>query len=141
MARATCANGDRARGLDRLPPTKEEDVSVTKSAFGSMPDGTPVDLYTLTNANGLQATIATYGGVVVSLLVPDRDGNLGDVVLGFDSLDDYIAHSPYFGCITGRYANRIGNARFTLNGVEYTLEKNDGDNHLHGGVKGFDKVV
>jgi aldose 1-epimerase len=116
-------------------------VSTTRADFGTMPDGTPVDLYTLTNVNGLVAEITTYGGAIVSLLVPDRDGNLGDVVLGFDTLDDYITRSPFFGCITGRYANRIGGARFTLNGVEYVLEQNEGENHLHGGSKGFDKVV
>lgn len=116
-------------------------MSTTRADFGTMPDGTPVDLYTLTNVNGLVAEITTYGGAIVSLLVPDRDGNLGDVVLGFDTLDDYITKSPFFGCITGRYANRIGGARFTLNGVEYVLEQNEGENHLHGGIKGFDKVV
>jgi aldose 1-epimerase len=122
-------------------PTEEADVSITKTAFGEMPDGTPVDLYTLTNANGLVVRITTYGGAIVSLLIPDRDGNLGDIVLGFDTLEDYVTKSPYFGCITGRYANRIGGARFTLNGVEYVLEQNEGENHLHGGIRGFDKVV
>lgn len=116
-------------------------MSITKADFGNMADGAPVDVYTLTNVNGLVAKITTYGGAIVSLLVPDRDGNLGDVVLGLDTLEDYVTKSPYFGCITGRYANRIGGARFTLNGVEYALEKNDGENHLHGGAKGFDKVV
>jgi aldose 1-epimerase len=122
-------------------PTKEVIVSISRADFGDMPDGTPADLYTLTNVNGLVVKITTYGGAIVSLLVPDRDGNLGDVVLGFDALDDYIAQSSYFGCITGRYANRIGGARFTLNGVEYVLAQNDGENHLHGGIKGLDKVV
>jgi aldose 1-epimerase len=116
-------------------------MSIKKEPFGTMPDGTPVELYTLTNAHGLQVKITTYGGAVVSLLVPDRDGKLDDVALGFETLEEYVEKSPYFGCIAGRYANRIAKGRFTLNGVEYTLAQNDGDNHLHGGVKGFDKVV
>ncbi len=109
--------------------------------FGEMSDGTPVDLYTLKNPSGMQARITNYGGIVVSLLAPDRRGNLADVVLGYDNLDDYLRNSPYFGCITGRYANRIARGRFTLDGVEYTLATNDGDSHLHGGLVGFDKVV
>jgi aldose 1-epimerase len=116
-------------------------MNVTKQAFGKMPDGTPVDLYTLTNANGLEAKITSYGGAVVSLLAPDQSGKLDDVVLGLETLEEYIEKSPYFGCITGRYANRIAQGKFTLNGVEYTLVQNDGENHLHGGLKGFDKVV
>lgn len=116
-------------------------MSVTRADFGNMPDGTAVDLYTLTNANGLEAKITSYGGAVVSLLAPDRDGRLGDVVMGFDTLDDYIAQGHYFGCIAGRYANRIAQGQFELNGVKYTLAQNDGENHLHGGNKGFDKVV
>ncbi|MFN2270153.1 MAG: aldose epimerase family protein [Anaerolineae bacterium] len=116
-------------------------MNITKEVFGKMADGTLVDLYTLTNDNGLQAKITTYGGVVVSLLVPDRDGKLADVVLGLETLEEYVEKSPFFGCITGRYANRIAKGKFTLNGVEYTLAQNDGPNHLHGGVKGFDKIV
>jgi len=116
-------------------------MSVTKKPFGQMADGTPVDLYTLTNANGLQAKITTYGGAVVSLVVPDRGGKLADVVLGLETLEEYVEKSPYFGCIAGRYANRIAKGKFTLNGVEYTLAQNDGPNHLHGGNRGFDKVV
>ena len=116
-------------------------MNVTKKAFGKMADGTPVDLYTLTNDNGLQAKITTYGGAVVSLLVPDRDGKLDDVVLGLETLEEYVKKSPFFGCIAGRYANRIAKGKFTLNGVAYTLAQNDGPNHLHGGVKGFDKAV
>jgi aldose 1-epimerase len=116
-------------------------MGTKKEPFGKMADGTPVDLYTLTNASGAQVKITTYGGAVVSLLMPDRDGNLDDVALGFGTLEEYVEKSPYFGCITGRYANRIAKGRFTLNGVEYTLAQNDGQNHLHGGVRGFDKVV
>ena len=116
-------------------------MNVTKQAFGKMPDGAPVGLYTLTNANGLEAKITTYGGAVVSLLAPDQSGNLDDIVLGLETLEEYIEESPYFGCIAGRYANRIAQGKFTLNDVEYTLAQNDGENHLHGGLKGFDKVV
>ena len=116
-------------------------MSVAKRAFGQMADGTPVDLYTLANANGVEAEISNYGGIVVALMVPDRNGKLDDVVLGFDTLEGYLAHNLYLGCIAGRYANRIAKGRFVLDGVEYTLAQNDGENHLHGGIKGFDKVV
>jgi aldose 1-epimerase len=116
-------------------------MSITKEPFGSMPDGTPVHLYTLTSSGGLEARIADYGGTVVSILAPDREGRLGEVVLGLDTLEDYVDRSPFFGCITGRYANRIAKARFSLSGTEYRLAQNDGKNHLHGGVRGFDKVV
>jgi len=112
-----------------------------KHAFGKTADGTPVELYTLTNANGLEAKITNYGGIVVSLLVPDRDGKPGDVVLGYETLEEYIENNPYFGTLVGRYGNRIARGKFTLEGIEYTLAQNDGENHLHGGPKGFDKVV
>jgi aldose 1-epimerase len=116
-------------------------MDIKKQPFGNMVDGTPVDLYTLTNANGVEARVSNYGGTVVSLMVPDRNGAFEDVVLGFDTLEEYVEKSLYFGCIVGRYANRIAKGRFTLDGVEYTLAQNDGENHLHGGIKGFDKVV
>ena len=109
--------------------------------FGTTPEGEDVRIYKLTNAGGVEARITDYGGIVVSLKVPDRDGVLGDVVLGYDTLDDYIKDNPYFGTITGRYANRITNGRFTLNGKTYQLATNLPPNHLHGGEKGFDKVV
>jgi aldose 1-epimerase len=109
--------------------------------FGTAPDGTPVDLYRLTNRHGLSATITNYGGIVVSLLVPDREGKLGDIVLGYDNLAGYLTKSPYFGCVVGRYGNRIARGEFKLDGQIYSLAKNDGENHLHGGRIGFDKVV
>jgi aldose 1-epimerase len=109
--------------------------------FGQAPDGTAVDLYRLTNRHGLLAAITNYGGIVTSLLVPDRQGQLGDVVLGYDTLAGYLAQSPYFGCLVGRYGNRIARGEFSLDGRSYSLAKNDGDNHLHGGRLGFDKVV
>ena len=112
-----------------------------KQPFGKTAEGTDVDLYVLTNRNGVEAAILTYGGIVVSLQAPDRNGRLGDVVLGFDALEGYLKVHPYFGTIVGRYGNRIARGQFTLSGVAYTLARNNGENHLHGGVKGFDKVV
>jgi aldose 1-epimerase len=109
--------------------------------FGTTKEGTPVNLYTLRNAKGMKVAITNYGGIVVSIEVPDRSGKPGDVVLGFDSLDGYLGKHPYFGAIVGRYANRIAKARFTLDGKEYKLAANDGENALHGGLRGFDKVV
>ena len=114
---------------------------MNKRPFGAMPDGTPITLYTLTNEKGLEARVMNYGAILVSLKVPDRDGHSADVTLGFDSLDPYFKQSPYFGATVGRYANRIGKARFTLNGVEYKLPANNGVNCLHGGLRGFDKHV
>ncbi|MFB3829556.1 MAG: aldose epimerase family protein [Bryobacteraceae bacterium] len=114
---------------------------VTKQPFGKTTAGEDVDLYTLANRNGMQAAITTYGGIVVSLKVPDRAGKAEDVVLGFDDLQGYLKRHPYFGALIGRYGNRIGQGKFTLNGVEYTLARNNGENALHGGLKGFDKAV
>lgn len=115
--------------------------SITKSSFGKTPDGEQVDLYLLTNKNGIEAAITNYGGAVVSLKVPDRSGKLGDVVLGYDSVDGYVSDKSYFGAIIGRYGNRIGHAQFTLDGKTYTLAKNNGENSLHGGIKGFNKAA
>ena len=112
---------------------------VRKQSFGKTGDGRPVDLYTLTNSQGMEVCAMTYGGIIVSLRVPDKTGKFDDVVLGHDALDGYLVNPPYFGVIVGRYANRIGNATFTLDGVKYTLAKNDGPNSLHGGVNGFNK--
>jgi aldose 1-epimerase len=115
-------------------------LSVMKAPFGNV-DGKPVFLYTLTNRNGVVVKITNYGGIITSLMMPDRKGKPGDIVLGFDSLKRYIANSPYFGAIVGRYANRIAKGQFTLDGKKYTLARNNGNNSLHGGIKGFDKVV
>lgn len=119
----------------------EAKMGIEKQPFGKTPDGTSVDLYTLTNDNGMVVKIMNYGGTVTSLIVPDRNGKMGDVVLGYDNLDGYLKNNPYFGSIIGRYANRIAKGRFILNGIEYKLAQNNGENHLHGGIKGFDKVV
>src|SRR6266849_4767133 len=116
-------------------------AKVTKEGFGKTPDGQDADIYTLTNSGGAEVKITNYGGIVTSLRVPDRNGKLDDIVLGFDNLDAYLKGHPYFGAIIGRYGNRIAKGRFTLHGVEYKLAVNNGENHLHGGIKGFDKVV
>jgi aldose 1-epimerase len=115
--------------------------SIIKAAFGQTPGGVPVEIYTLRNAEGAAARIMTYGGIVQSLRTPDRKAHLDDVVLGYDNLQGYIDENPYFGCLVGRYGNRIGGAKFTLEGQTYTLATNNGPNSLHGGWKGFDKVV
>ena len=116
-------------------------MSVSKTKFGTMPDGTVVSKYTLSNANGMRVAILDYGGTVKEIFVPDRNGDLANVSLGFDNLDGYREKSPYFGCITGRYANRIALGKFTLDGKQYNLATNNGPNHLHGGDRGFDKYV
>lgn len=115
-------------------------AQVSKQSFGTA-DGQNVDLYTLKNRNGMEAKIMTYGGIVVSLTAPDKNRKFADVVLGLKDLDTYLKGHPYFGAVVGRYGNRIAKGRFTLNGVEYKLAVNNGENHLHGGIKGFDKVV
>jgi len=116
-------------------------AQINPEAFRRTIDGAQVDLYTLKNANGLEAQITNYGGIVVSLIVPDKNGKLGDVVLGYDNLNEYIGSTPYFGALIGRYGNRIAKGRFTINGVEYQLAQNNDSNALHGGRKGFDKLV
>ncbi len=127
--------------LASVPRTRAASAGIKMTTFGTMPDGTTVNLYTLTNRSGMQVSITNYGGRIVSLLVPDRNGKMGDVVLGFDDLAGYLGPNPYFGALIGRYGNRIGNARFTLDGKEYQLAANDGPNSLHGGLVGFDKKV
>jgi aldose 1-epimerase len=114
---------------------------IEKSAFGKTPDGESVDLYLLTNNSGAQASITNYGGIVVSLKVPDKAGKLGNVVLGYDSIDGYVKDSAYFGALIGRYGNRIAHGKFSIDGVTYTLAKNNGENSLHGGLKGFNKMI
>jgi aldose 1-epimerase len=114
---------------------------IKKEVFGKTPDGKTVDIYTLTNSHGMEVRAMTYGGIIVSMKVPDKAGKVADVVLGFDDFDGYLNNKPYMGAIVGRYGNRIGNAEFTLDGVKYTLAKNNGPNSLHGGLKGFDKVL
>lgn len=116
-------------------------VTISKSPFGRAPDGAEVSLYTLRNERGLAVSVTNYGGIITSIMAPDREGRLANVVLGFDSIEPYLAGSPYLGALIGRYANRIAHGAFELDGVRYRLPLNDGHNHLHGGEHGFDKVV
>jgi len=126
-----------------IRPLRYQDslVKVEKERFGNLPDGTDIDLYTLENRSSMSVKIATYGGIITSLKVPDRNGNIDDVVLGYETLAQYLAVSPYFGCIVGRFANRMAQGKFMLDGMEYRLPKNDGGHHSRGGTKGFDKEV
>jgi len=120
---------------------REREASISRALFGRMPDGSEVEVLTLTNAHGVELRAISYGAIITSLRVPDRVGRMDDVVLGYDSLEGYLRDSPYFGAIVGRYGNRIAGGRFTLDGRTYRLATNNGPNHLHGGIKGFDKVV
>ena len=115
--------------------------SIAQQIFGQMPDGRNVEIYTLANDHGFEARITNYGGTLVSLRAPDRNGVFADVVLGFDEFAPYLSQHPYFGSLIGRYANRIAGASFTIDGKTYRLAANDGRNHLHGGTVGFDKVL
>jgi len=128
----------------RIPSLAKErcgSMKIIKEKFGKTASGQNVDLITLTNGRDMTVKIATYGGIVTELWVPDRHGQAGDVVLGFDNLDRYLAGHPYFGALIGRYGNRIAKGTFTLDGATYTLAGNDHGNHLHGGTIGYDKVV
>ena len=133
-----CRNvGDKDTNQSPDPVMK----SIQQEEFGTTPDGETVDLYTLTNSGGMEVKIITYGGRIISLTSPDRSGNYENVVLGFDNLDQYLEENPFFGALIGRYANRIEKGEFYLDGQKYSLAVNNGQNHLHGGDKGFDKVV
>ena len=139
LAIAACASPP-AGGSAGTTASETATPTIAAAQFGRQ-DDTPVQLYTLTNKNGLIAKISNYGAIVTELHVPDRAGRLADVVLGFDNLDGYLAGHPYFGAIVGRVANRIRNAEFTLEGMRYTLAANDTPHHLHGGRTGWDKIV
>ncbi|KAA3631038.1 MAG: galactose mutarotase [Bacteroidetes bacterium] len=119
----------------------EPGVSFEKSAYGTTQEGEPVDMYSLKNAQGMQVDVITYGGIITSWTAPDKNGAYENVVLGYDSLSQYIAGNPYFGALIGRFGNRIAKGKFSIDGTEYSLATNDGPNHLHGGVKGYDKVI
>ncbi|MFN3382953.1 MAG: aldose epimerase family protein, partial [Runella zeae] len=114
---------------------------IVKTTFGTLPDGQTADYYTLRNKNGMEIKITNYGGIITHLMAPDKNGTFEDVVLGYDSLGGYLKASPYFGALVGRYGNRIGKAKFTLEGKTYSLLANNGPNSLHGGKVGFDKVI
>jgi aldose 1-epimerase len=127
-------------------PTQEQTSKpvnplVTRQDFGKTATGESVDIFTLTNASGMKARIANYGGIIVSIETPDRDGKFGDVLHGFDSLAGYLGDHPHFGTLIGRYGNRIGRAKFTLDGQTYNLAVNNGENHLHGGLQGFGRKL
>jgi aldose 1-epimerase len=136
-----CQLATLACGPQEQPVTPPPSHSIVREPFGAMPDGTGVDVYTLRDASGLEVRAITYGGIITSLKTPDRTGAFGDIVLGFNSLDGYLKRHPYFGAIVGRYGNRIGGARFSLDDANYTLAANNGPHHLHGGVRGFDAYV
>ena len=116
-------------------------TSYTEAPFGKLPSGEATTLYTLTNANGVVVKVTNFGGVITSINVPDKNGKLGDVVLGFDNVDGYLKNKSFYGAVIGRYGNRIGKGQFELDGKKYQLTLNDGPNHLHGGTVGFDKVL
>jgi aldose 1-epimerase len=130
-----------AAGLAGCASTSSAPIQVSRKPFGQMPDGRDVSLFSLRNTKGAEALISNYGGIVTSLKMPDRNGNYGDVVLGYDNLADYLKESPFFGALIGRYGNRIARGKFTLDGQQYTLATNNYPNALHGGNKGFDKVL
>src|SRR5260221_10606378 len=126
---------------DHTEDTTKNTGTISKSPFGHLPDRQEVFLYTLTNSHGLEMKVTNYGGLITSIKTPDRDGVLEDIVLGYDTLGGYLKESPLFGALVGRYANRIAKAKFKLEGREYKLAANNGPNSIHGGRKGFDKVV
>jgi aldose 1-epimerase len=130
-----------AATLGTPQPLTARTATVTRTRFGTLPDGTTVDRFILVNAHGIEVGVMAYGATIVSLRTSDRAGRLDDIVLGYDTLDAYLTKSRYFGSIVGRYGNRIAGGRFTLDGAAIQLATNNGVNHLHGGNKGFDKVV
>ncbi len=133
-----CASATDSAGNS---PSVTSGSQISRQSFGKSPDGKAVDLFTLRNKNGVEVRIMNYGGIVTSFVAPDRNGNMGDVVLGYDNLEGYLKASPFFGAMVGRYGNRIAGAKFTLDGKQYKLAANNNGNALHGGLKGFDKVV
>ncbi len=116
-------------------------MNLQQQPYGAAHSGGYADLYTLTNNQGVSVTLTNYGGIITTLHTPDRNGQPGDIVLGFDKLEEYVARNPFFGCLVGRFGNRIAQGKFTLKGKSYTLAQNNGQNHLHGGLVGFDKVL
>ncbi|MEH6406639.1 MAG: aldose epimerase family protein [Leeuwenhoekiella sp.] len=136
-----CKSDKKEKMPEETPQEEVSDVSITKSDFGALEDGTEIEKYTLKNTEGMEVSIITYGGRITNLKTPDKNGKYEDVVLGFDSISQYTSNNPYFGALIGRYGNRIANGKFTIDGTDYQLPVNDGPNSLHGGTKGFDKVV
>ena len=137
-----CKDAKKEETTEKTETMQEETQAITKSDFGTLEDGTIIQQYTLKNANGLELNVISYGGRITYLKVPNKDGEFENVVLGHDNLDGYLREdNPFFGALIGRFGNRIAKGKFTLEGKEYTLATNDGPNHLHGGVNGFDRVV
>jgi len=136
-----CTNTPKEEEVETTDSSKVELVSIEQSVYGTMPTGEEIQQFKLKNQTGIEVDIITYGGIITSLKTPNKEGVSEDIVLGYDSLSQYIEKTPYFGAIIGRYGNRIAKGKFSLDGTEYTLETNDNTNHLHGGVKGYDKVV
>ncbi|MCP9199117.1 galactose mutarotase [Gramella sp. GC03-9] len=134
-------NNESENVSENQEKNSENTMKIIKNDFGKTAAGEAVEQYTISNEAGLEMSVISYGGIITHLKVPNKDGKYEDVVLGFDNIQDYENGSPYFGAIIGRYGNRIADAKFSLDGEEYQLEKNDGPNSLHGGEKGFDKVV
>ena len=141
MLLTSCGGGGSTTQPAATESKPEAKAKLTKSEFGKTPDGASVDLYTLTNKNGVEVGVMTYGAIVTKIRTPDRKGQFADVVLGFDTFDGYLTKEPYFGAVVGRYGNRIAKGHFKLDGKDYKLAVNNGPNALHGGLKGFDKVV
>ncbi|MEP6737627.1 MAG: aldose epimerase family protein [Chryseolinea sp.] len=138
---ASCDSPKKDQVAVTSADTVAHGASISESSFGSLPDGTALSLFHLKNSNGMEVDITNYGGIITSIRTPDKNGKLEDIVLGYDSLAGYLKAPSFFGALVGRYGNRIANGRFTLDGKKYTLITNNGKNHLHGGTKGFDKVV
>ncbi|GGW42559.1 hypothetical protein [Vreelandella hamiltonii] len=143
---ALVLNTAQAQSGSASTPDANANGAIQKSLSGHLPDGREVDVYRLTNSNGIELQVTNYGGIILSLKTPNMAGEFDDIALGFDSLEAYLSDAyrqanPYFGAIIGRYGNRIANGQFSLNGGQYTLASNDGNNHLHGGQQGFDKVL
>lgn len=135
---AGCSQDER---MTRIAPAPGEVPAVRQQAFGETPSGEPVILYTLANANGVEVDLITYGAAIKAIRVPDRDGRIGNVALGFETMEGYLGQTAYIGAVVGRYGNRIADGRFELDGQTYTLARNNGPNSLHGGLIGFDKRV
>lgn len=141
LAFIQCKNENKDSSTVEGDMTSVNNANVVMENYGTTPNGENVEQYTLKNDNGMEVKIITYGGRITSLTAPDADGNYEDVVLGYNSLEQYLEDNSFFGALIGRFGNRIANGKFSLDGEEYTLAQNDGQNHLHGGIKGFDKVV
>ncbi len=139
VAAGAAACGEGTSAPDRSQ-TAADTPAIDRAVVGTLPDGATVERFTLRNENGVEVELATLGAAIHAIRTPDRAGQVADIVLGFDTLDGWMNNAPFFGVVVGRYANRIANGRFTLDGQEYTLATNDGPNHLHGGNRGFDKV-